>query len=742
VNLGRKSPPQRTQRPQRTRKRPLHTEEAGTTTEVTQEAVTFSAQIAGVVSSLIRVRYSILPVAVLLFLPWYRLSTELPLGNMLGNLVLDLTTPQVAICGFLAGWIGWSATLTCALAFHAPGEASRKRRIVRKVLETVFFIVPVAFVAVLTLTAPRSYVQFGAGSAGVVASYLLFQFMIVVVHDSATQAKSDRPGLFTAPLLSASEKALRWVSGKRKQGETAKAELPRSSTARRGARAVGTLAKKSYVVASDTAARGLALPRELFGKTHDERFYLLPDNALALLLLVLMAAVYLWGLFRWNPNEDRLHFLPLCPLAYVLALLLGLNYVLSLLAYLFDRIRIPVLIVPLAWAFFGYGCSSKIHSFDTLPRGNVPQALDADLLRARGGQGPVVIVCASGGGIQAAAWTSLALTSLSEDVPGFRENLKLVAAVSGGSVGAAFFLDGLARGRSFAEVRASAVASSLSATVYGLIYRDLPRLLIPPMPGGDRGHLLEESWRIASGSTDIRPMLSFGARIRSGDLPAVALNATVLETGERLVMCAVPCGLGAGRSAYRAQHILRFYPKRNDYDVDLFTAARLSATFPYISPAAHVRDDPDHRGDTDGLHLVDGGYYDNFGVSTAIDWIRGALAQAPEMKRRKFVIVELRAFRAAGAAQPVSEFNAAFRGPASALLATRTSTQAGRNALELDLLSRDVDLQRFVFQPETGGGPLSWHLSRADVARLSAHWHSEANKAEQARLATSVTPFR
>jgi hypothetical protein len=49
-------------------------------------------------------------------------------------------------------------------------------------------------------------------------------------------------------------------------------------------------------------------------------------------------------------------------------------------------------------------------------------------------------------------------------------------------------------------------------------------------------------------------------------------------------------------------------------DVRLSTAAHMSARFTYVSPAGRYR--------TDGSHVVDGGYFENSGATTALDILR------------------------------------------------------------------------------------------------------------------------
>jgi hypothetical protein len=57
------------------------------------------------------------------------------------------------------------------------------------------------------------------------------------------------------------------------------------------------------------------------------------------------------------------------------------------------------------------------------------------------------------------------------------------------------------------------------------------------------------------------------------------------------------------------------YPKM---DLKLITAARLASGFPYVLPASRARIE---GSDTPAYHIIDGGYYDNYGVATAVEWI-------------------------------------------------------------------------------------------------------------------------
>jgi hypothetical protein len=73
----------------------------------------------------------------------------------------------------------------------------------------------------------------------------------------------------------------------------------------------------------------------------------------------------------------------------------------------------------------------------------------------------------------------------------------------------------------------------------------------------------------------------------------------------------------------RIANFYDLYPNQYlHYDIRVNTAARLSASFSYVAPASR----PDLDGIyTRGFHFVDGGYYDNYGMTALLAWLGEAL---------------------------------------------------------------------------------------------------------------------
>ena len=128
------------------------------------------------------------------------------------------------------------------------------------------------------------------------------------------------------------------------------------------------------------------------------------------------------------------------------------------------------------------------------------------------------------------------------------------------------------------------------------------------------------------------------------------------------------------------------------------TAARLSATFPYVSPISR----PDKiRGlaPSERYHVADGGYVDNEGAFTVVDWIDRLLAyyrQRPLHERPfdRILVVRIQPFPIDSLPQPElgGPVLAAF-GPARAILEVRVASQLERNRRVLEMLREFVERQ-------------------------------------------------
>jgi hypothetical protein len=273
---------------------------------------------------------------------------------------------------------------------------------------------------------------------------------------------------------------------------------------------------------------------------------------------------------------------------------------------------------------------------------------------------PVYIVAARGGGMYAAQHTARFLARAQDLYPNFAHHVFAVSAVSGGSIGASLFsalvnerqrqlgasppLVAAAAGERWFEEHANAFLDNdfLASVTAATLFRDTVARLIPcldvsvgqvrlcPTAFLDRARAFEETleltWdaRAPHLGAKTNPFRDSFARHwdPAGGSPALLLNTTEVETGERVVLA--PFKL----ENEDVPSLLSLTERAPELHVSLSTAAGLSARFPGIGSAGwyHART----AGGKVKRRLVDGGYFDNSGVATALDVIAVIRRQRPQ----------------------------------------------------------------------------------------------------------------
>jgi hypothetical protein len=548
----------------------------------------------------------------------------------------------------------------------------------------------------------------------------------------------------------------------------------------------------------------------------DDQNQLFPEHLVALALFLLSLAVYgALGLFK-RSRRGRPSGVP--TLVYVLLMLMLAAWGLSALSFALDPYHVPVLLTLVVWLVVVSRSPRTDHYFNTYSIPYAPgQAASpkqancapnpAEVL-AFPEDGRVVVVAASGGGIQAAAWTARVLTGLEAQNPGkFAPAVRLISSVSGGSVGAMYFsgryqVDGQLGNPP--EAVTDAKASSLEDVSWGLAYPDLLRVLLPAICWrfGGRGRALERAWLH---SPELQRSLSarlsdWFQDVREGRRPANIFNATLTETGDRLLFSTsyLPVGNCPTPPARWDFHELYLNDQKTQtLDVAVVTAARMSATFPYVTPAAR----PDAGGPgTPQLHVVDGGYFDNYGMDTLLEWLDDGLTelQNDPARRDRFSKLQVMIVEIHEAPDPhrlvppqVRQKRSWFfqsYAPLVTLFSVRTAGQRSHNQVDLALMKQKWGntIQHVLFefgthdpnapvapdalksallkdsatakndQPTQLAGqapiqdptkleqavdpPLSWHLTEKQKENIESEWVIQASGSQAKAVAAFLSP--
>ena len=532
-----------------------------------------------------------------------------------------------------------------------------------------------------------------------------------------------------------------------------------------------------------------------------EKHVLLPGQAQNIILIAFSALLYLgnyaYGMV-WDTGWTALNW----PTAFFAILLLFLiGFLLSGVAYWLDRFGLPPIVFAAIYLFacFSMGASDHFFEVDVKPRrlkdhlnekdtdksnayvsaGVGPRLSEKELEKELeqlfwfnvvdewpipeiNGKKTLVVVTASGGGIQASAWTTKVLTELDNEMPGFARSIALISSVSGGSVGTMYYVgrrgpfDTLMTPDVKQAIGESSRKHSLEAVGWGLAFPDFVRSVAPPAapPLADRGWAIESWWRNQMGRPDRDDRIAMSevtlrdliASIEAHEIPPFIFNATCVETGQRVQISPLHVEVANEKNSLewplvkeiedRAQRsdvlearneqlvskpidFLDFYDaclvgnKRNHSDawtranLRVSTAARLSATFSYVTPVARPCPSQDFgilpliqrclARPTDlekrlHLHFCDGGYADNPGLVTAIRMLKDLMDHYRHndlsVPFDQVLIVRIEPFpkTVAQVAKDNTGYMSAINGPTTAMHATRVSSQAERGELELRLL--------------------------------------------------------
>ncbi len=333
-------------------------------------------------------------------------------------------------------------------------------------------------------------------------------------------------------------------------------------------------------------------------------------------------------------------------------------------------VTIPLIAVAAISSGIIFGEKSRVEPqqrFDALGVADLAPTFEAWLGARKTGSAPypVFVVAAQGGGIYAASTTAAFLAAMQDRCPAFARHIFAISAVSGGSVGAslfnAAFADTIDRGTNpkaaidvepgcgsysgrpdlssrlrkitqedhISPVLAYLAPDFLSGLALGglSVSAETGRGLECASSGwGGRDQILERSFldsfrrtgplrfeakdASCSDQTNRNPLARpFSAGwSEKGDVPALILNATWVETGYRVAFSPFDLGPLGGGTLYSFDDLYK-----KPADPSLIGAAVISARFPVIMPPWTFRLDKGSR-----LTFVDGGYADSSGTATAL----------------------------------------------------------------------------------------------------------------------------
>jgi hypothetical protein len=449
-------------------------------------------------------------------------------------------------------------------------------------------------------------------------------------------------------------------------------------------------------------------------------------------------------------------------LAFFLLFVIVACWFLSAITFFFDRYRVPLLTCIVLLSLTTTYTPESDHFYRVELGRSPPHMLRPSVLVANHkmqGHKRLIAIATAGGGIQAAAWTARVLSGLEEECANqkpsacdLRDSIVVLSSVSGGSLGA------MAYARSFApdlEPVSSATAvtnaetSAIDEVGWGWTVPDVFRAVVPWFRRKyiDRGWALEDKWRAIHNLRYSNPrrdvFLGDWAPSENHLMPGLLLNATVVETGRPIVFSNTDFPNGEKDTT----GLVNFYDLmpglKGQYDIRVNTAARLSSSFPFVAPAArsNLTNPP-----VPDYHIVDGGYYDNYGMVGLLSWLNNALADTTipvatqaqvKTELADVLVLQIKSFPAVSDPTPHTRHGWGFQAiaPLKGIMDVRDVGQDARDDTELglftDLYKRKMDINvwraDFVYPnyADLKGcleAPLSWKLSIDQLNCIEVGW--------------------
>jgi len=385
---------------------------------------------------------------------------------------------------------------------------------------------------------------------------------------------------------------------------------------------------------------------------------------------------------------------------------------------------------------------------------------DPSLLANLAQKPKLVVVTASGGAYRAGFWTALVLDELikrsqeGRELKHLADNIKLLTGASGGMVASAYFA-ALSSKRHWSVPGAPSITKRLLADIKNsrdekvdqknapgkfktrfpidrdslgplaqqTLQRDVLRsVLWPILPKSwldwevwdDRGLVLEQQW--ATLNTTFEDLHDGWL---DGEVPSLILSPMIVDTGQPLMISNATIFKTLNQSEEAAVSLFGMFPKMRER-MKVQTAVRLNASFPYISPAVSLPTKPKMR-------IVDAGYYDNYGVNTAVAWLsQPGMVEYLKKSTSGVVIIQIRAYStepssADGPDQPdVAYLPEWLTSPITGVSQARNSSMLFRNTKELKLFSSmfcEGFVKTVAFENTLGEHDISmsWYLRQSEL---------------------------
>jgi hypothetical protein len=351
----------------------------------------------------------------------------------------------------------------------------------------------------------------------------------------------------------------------------------------------------------------------------------------------------------------------------------------------------------------------------------------------------MIFVNTGGGGLKMTLWTYYALACIdSISNQKFVKNVRMFSGASGGTIGAAYFRE-LYRKRNtdtllnlLDTTRVSRLSNDiLNPILLSLVSRDwfLNSNLFPTNIKMDRAYEFEKYLNKNTENALNIPLSTYINDEKNADIPLLIISPTIINDGRRLLISAsdisymtTPERSGLFESSMPDNlEFRKIYKNFNADSLNILSALRMNATFPYISPVVTMPGLPEYK-------IMDASIIDNYGLSISLkylntfrSWIKentsGVIfVQISEEEKTSF--------------QENTLFGELVK-PITAVFGNFFNMQIYNNAKIIDFsryfVNNDIEFINITLPKGDNPIPLSWHLTKKEKERIINSIKSEKN---------------
>ncbi|HEX4887054.1 MAG TPA: hypothetical protein VFV37_03315 [Luteibaculaceae bacterium] len=344
---------------------------------------------------------------------------------------------------------------------------------------------------------------------------------------------------------------------------------------------------------------------------------------------------------------------------------------------------------------------------------------------------PIIFLNCSGGGLRSSLWTFRCLSYLDSLTQGkLFDHTFMITGSSGGMLGSAFYrdlkLESINNGKPLMPMTYfdSLGRDMLNAIGVSLITNDLfIRYQNFEYRGQryvkDRAYAFERELNMHTGHRMDRSLIDYRRDEQQARIPMLILSPTIANDGRKILISASPLtyltrahlpGISGRVLAENLsfEHLMR---NHRPQDLHFTTALRMSATFPYIMPAATLPTVPK-------IDIMDAGMRDNYGLTTTIPFI-SVFSDWIEANTSGVYVIQLRDLEKIARFDNHinTSFSARVVGPVGSVYSNLFNTHNYAQDEMEDQLRRWISIPFDLITVEMKTNPLlpislSWHLTR------------------------------